>query len=534
MSPAMKRFAFAVALILLGAASKVLAGVTVTLDVPANGSTHSPGGNIALTASSQATGGYSVSKVEFFQGSTLIATDTSSPYSITWNNVPQGHYTLTAKATAIKKGNPDQSATSSPVDINVTTPPSVTLISPIADSTLPSALASFSATASDSDGTIAMVRFIYGQLIFWDSGTFTVSQPPYSAVVALHPVIGGENGLYPYSIRAEAVDNDGAVTATATINFTVPRIGIVSPAQNAIFSAPANISIEPYVVNGDGAVTSVEFFAGSTLIGTASSAPFNFNWTSVPQGSYSITARTNDGFTSSPVSITVNPGGPALHFIHVDHLNTPRLVANSAGTTVWRWDQQEPFGVNVPDENPSGLGAFDLPLRLPGQYFDKETNLFYNYFRDYDPSIGRYVESDPIGLAAGLNTYVYVDGAPILSIDPAGLCPKDFDTGWWLSAVAFQSHAPKFGQCQLYQTRSRMTGMLVTSSGTCDCGAASMTCTYSVKWEQNDRDRPADCKRRVATGNWSEWQNYFSSDWGLFSLTYDCKTQQLGPPGKKL
>jgi hypothetical protein len=42
---------------------------------------------------------------------------------------------------------------------------------------------------------------------------------------------------------------------------------------------------------------------------------------------------------------------------------------------VWRWDQQEPFGNNVADENPNGLGAFDLPLRLPGQYFDKETNL---------------------------------------------------------------------------------------------------------------------------------------------------------------
>jgi RHS repeat-associated protein len=72
---------------------------------------------------------------------------------------------------------------------------------------------------------------------------------------------------------------------------------------------------------------------------------------------------------------------------------------------VWRWDQQEPFGVSVPDENPSGLGVFDLPLRLPGQYFDKETNLSYNYFRYYDPAVGRYIQSDPIGLVAGLNTY---------------------------------------------------------------------------------------------------------------------------------
>jgi len=88
---------------------------------------------------------------------------------------------------------------------------------------------------------------------------------------------------------------------------------------------------------------------------------------------------------------------------------------------VWRWDPREPFGVNVPDENPNGLGAFDLPLRLPGQYFDKETNNHYNYFRDYDPAIGRYVESDPIGLNGGLNRYAYALNDPLVLFDIAGL-----------------------------------------------------------------------------------------------------------------
>ena len=88
---------------------------------------------------------------------------------------------------------------------------------------------------------------------------------------------------------------------------------------------------------------------------------------------------------------------------------------------MWRWDQQEPFGSTPPNDNPSGLGALDFPLRFPGQYFDRETNLAYNYFRDYDPGIGRYVESDPIGLKAGLNTYLYVNGNPIKLIDPTGL-----------------------------------------------------------------------------------------------------------------
>jgi RHS repeat-associated protein len=88
---------------------------------------------------------------------------------------------------------------------------------------------------------------------------------------------------------------------------------------------------------------------------------------------------------------------------------------------VWRWDQAEPFGNDVPNNNPSGAGAFDFPLRFPGQYFDKETNLNYNYFRDYDPSLGRYGQSDPIGLLGGLNTYAYVASAPLSHADYYGL-----------------------------------------------------------------------------------------------------------------
>jgi RHS repeat-associated protein len=110
-----------------------------------------------------------------------------------------------------------------------------------------------------------------------------------------------------------------------------------------------------------------------------------------------------------------------IYYIQTDHLNTPKLITDSTGTTVWKWDQGEPFGNDVPNNNPSGLGAFDLPLRLPGQYYDKETALHYNAARDYDPSIGRYVEGDPIGLEAGINTYAYVAGNPLSHIDPSGL-----------------------------------------------------------------------------------------------------------------
>jgi RHS repeat-associated protein len=108
-------------------------------------------------------------------------------------------------------------------------------------------------------------------------------------------------------------------------------------------------------------------------------------------------------------------------FLHTDHLATPRRASNANGQVVWRWDST-PFGETSPAQDPDGNGlATIVNLRFPGQYYDSESGLHYNYFRDYDPQTGRYVESDPIGLAGGLNTYGYVEGNPITFDDPLGL-----------------------------------------------------------------------------------------------------------------
>ena len=116
-------------------------------------------------------------------------------------------------------------------------------------------------------------------------------------------------------------------------------------------------------------------------------------------------------------------GGVDIYPIYSDHLNTPRLITDAANRTVWEWPL-DTFGGGAANENPSGLGVFSFNLRFPGQYYDAETGLHYNYFRDYDPSVGRYVESDPIGLAGGLNTFAYVANTPIRYIDSKGLAAE--------------------------------------------------------------------------------------------------------------
>jgi RHS repeat-associated protein len=113
-------------------------------------------------------------------------------------------------------------------------------------------------------------------------------------------------------------------------------------------------------------------------------------------------------------------GGVILYYVHADHLNAPRLVTDTSNNIRWSW-ASDPFGTSIPNENPSSLGVFSYILRFPGQQFDAVVELHYNYFRDYDPRVGRYVQSDPIGIEDDLNTYAYVHSRSLSEIDPFGL-----------------------------------------------------------------------------------------------------------------
>jgi RHS repeat-associated protein len=97
---------------------------------------------------------------------------------------------------------------------------------------------------------------------------------------------------------------------------------------------------------------------------------------------------------------TLRPNGAAVSvfYVHTDQLNTPRQITRPSDNTVmWTWNS-DPFGTDAANPNPAGAGAFAYNLRFPGQIFDGQAGLHYNWYRDFDPASGRYVESDPVGL----------------------------------------------------------------------------------------------------------------------------------------
>ncbi|WP_329959148.1 RHS repeat-associated core domain-containing protein [Methylomonas rapida] len=105
----------------------------------------------------------------------------------------------------------------------------------------------------------------------------------------------------------------------------------------------------------------------------------------------------------------------SIYFAHADHLGTPTILTDSGHNIVWQADY-DPFGkASITTQSVTNN------IRFPGQYFDAETGLHYNMQRYYDPAIGRYRQSDPIGLSGGINTYTYVGNNPVNAIDPLGL-----------------------------------------------------------------------------------------------------------------
>lgn len=151
-------------------------------------------------------------------------------------------------------------------------------------------------------------------------------------------------------------------------------------------------------------------------------------------GNYSATGQAQQQaiwLDNYPVALISVPsaGVPELAYIQPDHLGTPRVVIDPArDVAIWEWsNKSEVFGNQIPSTDPDGDGvAFELALRFPGQQATDASGLFYNYRREYDPAVGRYTQSDPIGLMGGLNSFAYGSGDPTGRVDPLGLADKKY------------------------------------------------------------------------------------------------------------
>jgi uncharacterized protein (DUF2141 family) len=161
-----------------------------------------------------------------------------------------------------------------------------------------------SATAGDTDGSVTKVDFYAGSTLV---GSDTSS--PYS--VTWNNVAAGT-----YNLTAVATDNGGATTTSQPVSITVggtankpPTVSITAPAAGTSYTAPASMTVSANAADTDGSIAKVEFYAGSTLIGTDTSSPYSVSWSNVAAGTYSLTAVATDNAgaktTSAAVSITV-------------------------------------------------------------------------------------------------------------------------------------------------------------------------------------------------------------------------------------
>jgi RHS repeat-associated protein len=144
-------------------------------------------------------------------------------------------------------------------------------------------------------------------------------------------------------------------------------------------------------------------------------------------GEYGAKPRDYIWMDDTPVGVVDISG---VNYVHADGLNTPRAVSSSTGLSVWSWTYvSNPFG----ELAVASSQGYTFNLRLPGQYFDAESGLSYNVNRDYEPAIGRYIQSDPIGLAGGTSTYLYTSGRPLINTDPLGEddSPSMYNPNFW-------------------------------------------------------------------------------------------------------
>jgi N-acetylneuraminic acid mutarotase len=270
-----------------------------SLTAPANGSSHGASAAITLTAAVSDSDG-NITQVQFLDGTTLLNTDTGTPYSYNWSGGSPGAHTLTAVAT----DNTGLKTTSAPVSITIIGPPVVSLTSPTDGATIPSGNPiAIAATATPAAGAaISQVRFYDGAVLL-----HTDTDNPYQ-----YNWTGAALGAH--TLTARVTDNYGTSSTSAPVAITVlnspPNTSILAPSDGVVIAASLPVTVSATASDPDGSVTQVAFYDGPTLLGVTNSAPYQINWANVPPGLRMLTTRATDNLgkmsTSAPVTITAN------------------------------------------------------------------------------------------------------------------------------------------------------------------------------------------------------------------------------------
>ena len=266
----------------------------------------------------------------------------------------------------------------------------------------------------DSSGNVATISYGGATRAYnYDSLDRLISEPGQAlSWDASGNRIGDATGGYSYHANSNrlassprgtiGLDVAGNTVALGNLSFAYSEGGRL--AQVSVSGAV----VGAYVYRADGLRAAKTAADGATL----------FHWaidgTLLEESNSAGTPIRSYGWIDGAPIVQWTGAGPvAPVYLHADHLATPRLATTSAQNVAWRWDGTA-FGVGAP------TGNLTVNLRFPGQYVDIESGLLQNWHRTYDPGSGRYLESDPIGLEGGFNTYSYVDGNPLIAVDPTG------------------------------------------------------------------------------------------------------------------
>jgi alpha-tubulin suppressor-like RCC1 family protein len=286
----------------------------VELTAPQNGSVFTASASILLTASASDPDG-TIAKVEFYQGETKLGESTSAPFEYSWSDVPVGSYVFKAR-TYDNSGAFSESATVSAVVSEAQDVPVVELISPVngAHFSAPATI-NMTATASSAGSGIDWVDFYIGNDYYYSSGS------PYEFTWRNVPP-----GTYTLKARAYDLNGSFADSLVSAIIIEPPRstlnIVLVAPQEDQTFSRTDTIELKAEVGSSTTAISRVEFYRDNSKIGEANIAPYQYVWTGLSIGDYSISARVYDSNGSSAVSTTV--------LVHVVNSNIlPSVVLTS-------------------------------------------------------------------------------------------------------------------------------------------------------------------------------------------------------------